>query len=161
MAIKKNLPAKPQDKEKPSPLTDKQLALIDNLSKYPTWYEAAKASDYAESTSKNIKQIMTRYPAFMEQLRDKYMNNSTLALVDIGLIEENVLNHCKQKGNVGDVPKHVPMLKQIKQSAGVLKDDHVSKTTTINIQSIEKVQVAIGDMLRTRMIPVACEDEEA
>ena len=77
------------------------------------------------------------------------------------VIEDNVLTHCKDKNNVDKVPQHSQMIKQIKQAAGVLEVDQAPKSVTINIATIEKIQVAMGDVLKSRMIPVGCDDDSA
>ena len=141
-------------------LTTNQLALLDNLTKYTSIQEAAKAAGYSDKTASNIKALIKRSPALMNRIKDIYLANTVTQLHDIMVIEDNVLSHCKEKGNVDNVPKHAQMLKQIKQSAGVLDQDQAPKAVTININTIEKIQVAMADVLRSRMIPVACDDDD-
>ena len=140
-------------------LTALQSKLLDNLATSKTWYDAAINAGYSESSSRNIKQIVSRHPPFTQALKQRYIDQTALRLVDIGLIERNVLDHCKDINNVDNVPKHAQTLKQIKQAAGVLDIDQAPKSITINISTIEKIQVAMADVLRQRMIPVRSDDD--
>ena len=146
-------------KQKKRQLTLMQDKLLANLASCKTWKEAALKAGYSESTAGNIKQVMSRFPPFTNAIKERYINNNTLQLIDIGMIESNVLAHCKDPKNIDNVPKHAQTLKQIKQAAGVLDIEPATKSITININAIEKIQVAMAEVLRSRMIPVHSDDD--
>jgi len=132
-------------------LTDKQQRFIDNLHNYRSLKLAAKAAGYSKKTSHNITQHIKACPGLMNALRTFYQDNATLLLHDMTLIDKNVMEFCKDKNNVEKVPKFTHSLKQIKQVAGVLAEDTAPRQATVNIAHIEKVQVAISDMLTRRL----------
>jgi phage terminase small subunit len=136
---------------KRSKLTEKQQRFIDNLHNYRSLKLAAKAAGYSKKTSHNITQHIKSCPGLMSALRTFYQDNATLLLHDMTLIDKNVMEFCKDKNNVEKVPKFTHSLKQIKQVAGVLAEDTTPRQPTVNIANIEKVQVAIGDMLTKRL----------
>ena len=132
-------------------LTEKQQLFIDNLHHYKTLRSAAKAAGYGKEIQRSITSYVKRSPALTEAMRSFYHDSAMLLLHDMSLVDRNVLNHCKDPNNIADVPKHGHMLKQIKQVAGVMAEDTTPKQATVNIAHIEKVQVAIGDMLKKRL----------
>ena len=140
-------------------LTRKQKNFIDNLLTYTTLNDAALHAGYSQASASNIKSLIRQSPILTNAIKDLYTQNNIARLHDIMTIEGNVLEHCKDINNVDNVPKHAQTLKQIKQAAGVLDIEPTAKSITININAIEKIQVAMADVLRQRMIPVHSDDD--
>ena len=140
-------------------LTRKQKNFIDNLLTYTTLNDAALHAGYSQASASNIKSLIRQSPVLTNAIRDLYTQNNIARLHDIMTIEGNVLEHCKNPNNVDNVAKHARMLTEIKRSAGVIQDDVKPQAITININAIEKIQVAMADVLRQRMIPVHSDDD--
>jgi len=132
-------------------LTDKQQTFVDNLHHHKTLRAAAKAAGYGKEIQRSITSYIKRSPALTKAMRTYYLDHAMLLLHDMSLVDKNVLDHCKDPKNIKDVPKHGHMLRQIKQAAGVLAEDTTPRQPTVNIAHIEKVQVAISDMLTKRL----------
>ena len=143
-----NLPSKSNKSNVESILTDKQLSLLDNLSIYRSWYDAAINSGYSEKTSRNIKALVQQSPRFIQAMRKRYNGKTAIQLHEIGLIEDKVIQTCLD--DVENVPKYKHTLKEIKQSAGVLAPEQTSGSGTININSVQNLMVKLNDEITSR-----------
>jgi hypothetical protein len=143
-----------------SGLTEQQEKLLDNLSVYKSWYEAAKAAGYSEKTARNIKSLMKRSPKFLDQYRQRFKAGTTLMLGKVEVLQEGGLDiaiEALQEAKKESDPvkrelkqaravrilsklKHIP--KEIKQQEGILAPDSGPVQQTINIKAIQNLMLS-------------------
>jgi len=91
----------------------------------------------------SVDQILNLFP-------ERYRSVCKLRLPQIAEIEGKALQEYEDKPKLAI--QKPQLLKQIKQAGGVdLSEADTPKSTTINIKTIEKIQVAMSDMLRKRI----------
>jgi Arc/MetJ family transcription regulator len=122
---------------------------IRNLFLYRTVYEAAIKAGYSETTARASIYTKIKDERFKNKLREYAISNDLLSLPKISYIEEQVLNHLVK--NPLDAPKHARMLREKKQIAGILGQDVAPAPQVINIATIEKIQIAITEVLKSRL----------
>jgi hypothetical protein len=146
--------------ETASGLTECQEKLLDNLSVYKSWYEAAKAAGYSEKTARNIKSLMKRSPKFLDRFRQRFKAGSTLRLAKVEVLEEDALDiaiealqeakkekdaakrELKQARAVRILSKLKHISKEIKQQEGILAPDSGPVQQTINIGALQNLMLA-------------------
>jgi hypothetical protein len=140
-----------------SGLTPQQEKLLDNLSIYKSWYEAAKAAGYSEKTARNIKSLVKRSPKFLDRYRQRFKAGSTLRLGKVEVLEENALDiaiealqeaknesdpvkrELKQSRAVRILSKLKHISKEIKQPEGFLAPDSGPIQQTLNIGALQNL----------------------
>lgn len=101
---------------------DQDDLLIEELIRHRKWPQAGIAAGYSETYSKHgLKYYKLKQPSFIKKLQERYNGFSNFLLFDIADIEKTIVEKCLE--NVDNVPKFRHTLKEIKQSAGVLKQD--------------------------------------
>ena len=127
----------------------KEDKLIRNLFLCKTVYEAAILAGYSENTAKSTIYTKLKRERVKNKIREYAITNDLLSLPKIAYIEEQILDHLVK--NPLDTPKYAQTLKQKKKIAGILGGDDHQTPQVINIKSIEKVQIAVADMLTRRL----------
>ena len=125
--------------EPTDPKQTKMDRFIDLLDTYVSWHDAARAAGFSEKSVKNIKGLVKQSKKARDRIKAKYEANSVIALHDIAEIESRVLERVKE--DIDSLPKFRHTLKEIKQSAGVIKSEH-DHTGPVMI-NVEKLQVAM------------------
>ena len=91
----------------------------------------------------SVDQILNMFP-------ERYRSVCKLRLPQIAEIEGKALQEYENKPKLA-IQKPA-LLKQVKQAGGIdLGEPDTAKPITINIKSIERVQIAVGDMLRKKL----------
>ena len=129
--------------------TSKSEQLIGYLFTEPDIKAAAIKAGYAESTASKSIYTMIKQPEFQNRLRQYAIQNDLLSLPQLAKIESKCLKL------VEDSPEKYPKFKEIfrqkKQIAGLLAQDAVPAQPTINIKTIEHLQVVVGDAVQKRL----------
>ena len=127
----------------------KSEQLIGYLFTEPDIKSAAIKAGYAESTASKSIYTMIKQPEFQNRLRQYAIQNDLLSLPQLAKIESKCLKL------VEDSPEKYPKFKEIfrqkKQIAGLLAQDAVPAQPTINIKTIEHLQVVVGDAAQKRL----------
>ena len=127
----------------------KQDKFISHLFTEPTIKDAARKAGYAESTCASVTYTMLKDPKFQDKLRQYAIANDLLSVPQLQRIESKCLKL------VEDSPEKYPKFKEIfrqkKQIAGLLAQDAVPAQPTINIKTIEHLQVVVGDAVQKRL----------
>ena len=128
----------------------KQDKFISYLFTEQTIKDAARKAGYAESTCASVTYTMLKDPKFQDKLRQYAINNDLLSLPVIAKIENKCLNLVD--ANPEKYPKFKEIFRQKKQVAGILAQDTTPAVPTINIKSIEHLQVVLGDQVHRRVL---------
>jgi len=129
-----NLPAE----IKPDQTQDKDMILIENLPLYSSWAEAGIASGYSESYSKTkLKSYKLNSHKFLDKLAKYYQSGSRALLPKILAAESKVVDAVL--ADPEKISKFRHTLKEIKQSAGVLRTDDSPRPMMINVKAVQNI----------------------
>ena len=140
----------PDSAEPIQPEPSKQDKFISYLFTEQTIKDAARKAGYAESTCASVTYTMLKDPKFQDKLRQYAIQNNLLALPQIARIEKKGLDALEN--DINKYPKFRDILKQTKQISGLLAQDTQPAVPTINIRSIEHLQVILGDQVSRRTL---------
>jgi len=136
--------------------------LIRYLFSEPDIKAAAIKAGYAESTASKHIYTMIKDPKFQDRLRQYAIANDLLSVPQLQKIENSCLKLVE--ANPEKYPKFKEIFRQKKQVAGLLAQDTTPAVPTINIRSIEHLQVVLGDQVHKRVLtldkPVKAQDVE-
>ena len=121
---------------------------IENLSIYRNPVEAARKAGYSESTALNIRSVKLRNPKFLDRLRQHYKTASTHRILDIGAVEESLLQYLTSLDGetiAAKLPSLRGTLRDIKAAAGVLADEGPEGAKTVNINNIKQLMVQVNN----------------
>jgi len=130
-------------------LTPLQQNLIQYLFTEKDIKTAAKKAGYSESSSLSTVYSLLRKPHIHDKILEHYKAINASNIPKLAQIESKIFK--KVLANPGKYKEFKDVFKQAKQHAGLLSDDTAPRPATVNIAHIEKVQVAIGDMLSKRL----------
>ena len=143
------LPDKTTELIPTAPLT-KQEQLIRYLYTEPTAEQAAIKAGYAPSTASGTIYTLIKKPEFQKRLLEYAIANDILDLPNLAKIENKCLNLLHD--NPEQYPRFKEIFRQKKQVAGLLAQDAQPVQPTINIRSIEHLQVVLGDQVHKRTL---------
>ena len=122
---------------------------IRNLFLYESKYKAAIKAGYTENTAKSTIYTKLKSERFRDKIRSFTVANDLAEIPIIAHIERKILKAVNK--DIKQYPKFKDVFRQKKQIAGILGDDTSPPPTTINIESIQKLQIMVGDMLRKKL----------
>ena len=138
----------------------KQDRFISALFAYPTIQEAAHAAGYSNKSVTSHVYTLLKNPAFITKMREHAIANNLIALPTIARIEKKCLEIVEREPE--NYPKYKEIFRQTKQISGLLAQDTQPVQPTINIKSIEHLQVVLGDQVHKRTLtldkPVKAQD---
>lgn len=122
--------------------------LIQNLAIYKSPVEAARQAGYSEASAIRIKSTKLRNPKFLDKLKGYYKDSSTLRVLKIAEVEDNLVSYLT--GLDGEtIAKQLPSLRgtlrDIKAAAGVLADEGPEGAKTVNINNIKQLMVQVNN----------------
>ena len=120
---------------------DKDEELIQYVDKYGSWENAALMLGYSESYSKRIKSYRLQSEKFVSKLIKYYNGRAVSLLPKIMGVESQVVNMLLKDPSL--LPKFRHSLKEIKQTAGVLAQEHEAKAPMINIKELRNLSLQI------------------
>lgn len=130
-------------------LTPKQQSLIQNLFTEKTIIAAAEKAGYKTDSIPSNVYLMVRTPEFQRKMLEYAKANNILDLPQIHRIEAQALNDLER--NPENYAKYKDILKQKKQVAGLLAPDTQPVQATVSIQSVQNMQVVVGDTVSDRL----------
>ena len=132
--------------EQPQDMQDKLVSLLFTES---TIKDAGLKAGYAPTTCSSTIYTLLKQPAFQNKLRQYAIQNDLLSLPQLAKIESKCLDVVAN--NPEKYPKFKEIFRQKKQVAGLLAPDAVPAQPTINIRTIEHLQVVVGDAVQKRL----------
>ena len=112
---------------------------IRNLATYPSVRSAAIAAGYSEDYANGNLYRMIRGDRFQKELADYYRGCNATLIPLMAQAEKNGLKYASD--NPGSLPRFAPILKQIKQVAGLIANDHAPVSyVTIDVQKVVGTQ---------------------
>jgi hypothetical protein len=107
------------------------------LAVYENQGEAALAAGYSESYSKTSISEKFKSKTFLAKLKS-YYNNSTYSLLPkIAKVESDVVQLVVD--NPEDISKYRHTIKEIKQSAGILRADEEQRQSLVSVKNIQNI----------------------
>ena len=128
----------------------KQDKFISALFTYPTIQEAAHAAGYSNKSVTSHVYTLLKNPLFITKMREYAINNDLMELPALARIERKCLQLVEDEPE--KYPKFKDIFRQKKQIAGILAPDATPALPTINIRSIEHLQVVLGDQVSQRVL---------
>ena len=130
-------------------LTPQMIKFIDLLFTEKDTITAARKAGYAESSCNSTVYTLLGKPYIQNKILEEYRARSASNIPKLAQIEGKIFKQVHK--NPKRYKEYKDVFKQAKQHVGLLSEDHTPKQPTVNIAHIEKVQVAIGDMLSKRL----------
>ena len=127
----------------------KQDKFVSALFSYPTIQEAAHAAGYSNNSVTSHVYVLLKKPDFIAKLREYAIANDLMELPALARIERKCLELVENSPK--EYPKFKEIFRQKKQIAGLLAQDAVPAQPTINIKTIEHLQVVVGDAVQKRL----------
>lgn len=122
---------------------------IRNLYIFKTPYEAAIRAGYSKNYASSGIYTKMKGKKFMEKVVQYAIENDIRSLPKIAYIENQILDYLVE--NPLEAPKYAHTLKQKKQIAGILGRDTPQAPVTVNIKTLEKAQLMLADVCKSRL----------
>ena len=148
--MSKNLPEAKSAPEESKQIDPRENKLIRNLYLYPNNInKAALTAGYSETYSRTAIYKHLKKPRVQEKIKQYAIDNDFLQLPKVVYINNKILDHLVETPL--DEPKHRHTLRDIQVKTGLLRDDVGPRTQTININTIERAQVVMSDVITKRL----------
>jgi len=127
----------------------KQDKFIAALFTTPTIKEAANIAGYSQSSRTSFVYDLVKRPEFAAKLREYAIANDLQTLPIIAQIEDRCIQVVAE--NPEKYPKFKEIFRQKKQIAGILAQDTQPTQPTVNIRTIESLQIVVGESVVKRL----------
>ena len=137
-------------KNLPTNTPTKQDKFIAALFVTQTIQEAAKIAGYSQNSRTSFVYDLVKRPEFAAKMRGYAIANDLQTLPQIARIEQICLDQVEK--NPENYPKYRDIFRQKKVVTGLMDSDEAPRQPTINIKTIENLQVVVGGDLARRLM---------